>query len=384
MDRRQFLGLMAALAAGATPAAARRLSTADRLTWWDPAPTGGFPPIVLEWRYLAGRIAEGEQDYGFVVSLADYNPPLSDPPQLLVMRQELRGGLQRITRTYPGAIAYSTATATYTFTAAENPAVAATWRLDTATQTYTLDVASPELTLDGLTLAPVGELIPEAGTGRITTARLAGANVRSDYYADWVELRRGAASVGYGRLDMQTIEPTDVPGSTDFGFSHHWFAVAGQTADGPVWITAWRLSSEVTTWVATVARGAVVADWEVASISEQTAGVAFPVTVSVLDWQEQPVGQGEPPRRTGSAWRVTAGRSVAGDLLDLTIGVAPGQFIAGARVASGLTRIPAMQEAITLDASGSVEGQALRSVSFAVAESTFSEDARTFMPGIAR
>lgn len=394
MRRRTFLGLMAALAAagGAASAPPRARAAEGRLPRWDPAPPPVYPgplPIpllpatLLEWRYLSGRIAEGGQDFGFVVSIADYNPPFSDPPQLLVMREELTGAAPHATRTYPGRLDYDAATATYTFTPQGQAAPAATWRLDAAAQAYALDVSTPELTLQGLTLAPVGDLIPEAGTGRITTARLAGADVLSDYHADWVAIRRGDALLGYGRLDMQTIEPASIPASSDFDFAHHWFAVAGETAAGPVWVSAWRLDSEVTTWVATLARGAG-AGWPVESYSELTPAFAHPVAVEILDWQRQPVAAGAPAERTGRAWRITAGRAAPGDLLDLTIRVPPGQFIVGARVGGGLTRVPSMQEAVTLDVAGSVGGAALTAVRVAVAESTFSADARTFLPAVLR
>lgn len=382
MHRREFLGLLAAMAAagGVAPAGPRlRAAAIERLPWWIPAPQPPFPPLppltLLEWRYLAGRITEGADDYGFIVSLGTYRLPLRDPPQLLVMRQDLRSN-SHTTRTYPGVISYTAADASYSFVADQDPSVTATWRLDTTSQRYTLSVASPELTLSGLSLEPVGDLVAEAGTGRITTAVLGGANVASNYHADWLALRRGATTLGYGRLDMQTIDVASIPSTRDFTFSHHWFAAAATLANGEeVWIAAWRLVSEVTTWVATVARRRIGDGWNVASYNELTPAFAAPVAVQILAWQAQPVAANEPPQRTGQAWRVTAGLASAADLLDLTFRVAPGQFITGARVASGLTSFSAMQEAMTLDLSGSVGGQPLASVRFAVAESTYSEPA---------
>ena len=72
MDRRYFIHTAAALLAGAlagrrlfggSPAAAAiELARAD---WWRPL---GIP-VVLEWRYLAGRITRADADFGFVCSL---------------------------------------------------------------------------------------------------------------------------------------------------------------------------------------------------------------------------------------------------------------------------------------------------------------------------
>jgi hypothetical protein len=380
MRRRTFLGLLSALAAGAAtlPAARRSIAQSDRLTWWDPAaPAFPLGPVALEWRYLAGRIAAAEgQDLGFVISLVNYNlspalVPDPPPPQLLVMRQDLAGAAGHATSTYPSAVVYDTPSATYTYTATGG-AASATWRLDEAAQRYGLSLSSPELSLDGLTLEPVGGLIAEAGTGEIVTGQFGTVTIRSDYHADWVAIRRGDELVGYGRLDMQTLRPSGLPQLTSF--SHHWFAVAGSAAGEPVWISAWRLESDETSWVVTIARGAG-ASWRVESLTEQTAGVGFPLEVMILDHQLQPVPAGAPARRTGRRWRVSAGLAAPGDLIDLEIAVPPGQFISGARVAPSFTGLAAMQEALTTEAAGSVGGAPLEDVQFAVAESTFSEPA---------
>lgn len=392
MHRRQFLATLAAFATGAAPGARPAHAADTRDQWWDPTPglnllSPSFPFTAVEWRYLAGRVVEGAQDYGFVVSIADYKfplngPPFDNPPQFLVMRQDFVSGAH-VSRVYPATFAYDAATATYTFIASSDAAIKVTWRLDTAAQTYALSVTSPELTLSGLTLAPLGQLIAEAGTGRITTGRINAVDVLSDYHADWVEIRRGATRLGYGRLDMQTVDPAIVPTALSAAFTHHWFALAADTAAGPVWVSAWRLTSEVTTWVATLARGSG-AGWSVTSYSEQTAGFAHPVAVTTLDWQRQPVPQGRPARRTGLAWRVTAGQNAPGDLLDLTFSVPPGQFVTGARVASGLVEAFDMQEAVTRTATGTVGGKPISNLRLAVAESSTSLDARTFLPTVAR
>lgn len=374
MHRRQFLGLLAALAAAGAAGgdAVRRVAAqTDRSLWWSPAPGGTLPPnrVVLEWRYLAGRISEAGQDVGFVVSLADFNAPFVDPPQLLVMREDLAGATPHRAQVYPGSLTYDAASATYRF-AASSGAAAATWRFDSASQRYTLSVVSPELELGELTLIPQGALIPEAGTGQITTATFGGVDIFSDYYADWVTISRGGANLGVGRLDMQSIRPAAFTLPT--GFSHHWFAVAAESEGAPVWLSAWRLVSERSFWVVTIARNSG-ASWSVESFTERTPDIAYPLSVEVRDWQPQPVADGEPPRRTGRRWLLSAGRSAPGDLLNLVVSVAPGQFISGARVGAGLTTTPLMQEAVGNTASGSLQGVALGPVRLVVAESTFSE-----------
>jgi hypothetical protein len=380
MRRRAFLGLLSALAAGATTLAAARRAAAqsDRLTWWDPA-TPAPPPdlVVLEWRYLAGRITTDTEDFGFVVSMAEYTiPPLlplpEPPPQLLVMRQDFAGDAGHVTSAYPSTSGYDVPSATYTYRATGGAAASAAWRLDEAAQRYELSVSSPQLSLSGLTLEPVGRLIPEAGTGQIVTGQFGGVTVRSDYHADWVAIRREGATIGYGRLDMQTLKPSGLPSATNF--YHHWFAVAAEVAGEPVWISAWRLVSDVTSWVVTIARGGG-ASWRVESFTEATAGVAFPLAVTILDYQPQPVPAGAPARRTGRRWRLSAGLAAPGDLIDLEIAVPPGQFIAGARVAASFADLGPMQEAVTAEVTGTLGGAALAGARFAVAESTFSEPA---------
>jgi hypothetical protein len=378
MRRRTFLGLLSALAAGAPALTAVRRAAAqsERLTWWDPATPAPVPDfVVLEWRYLAGRITTETEDFGFVLSLAEYTipPPLTEPPpQLLVMRQDFAGDAGHVAATYPSASGYDLPSAAYTYAATGGAAASATWRLDEAAQRYELSVSSPELSLSGLTLEPVGGLIPEAGTGQIVTGQFGNVTVRSDYHADWVAIRRGDATIGYGRLDMQTVKPSGVPQSASF--SHHWFAVAAEVAGEPVWISAWRLVSDVTSWVVTIARGEG-ASWRVESFTEATAGVAFPLEVTILDYQPQPVPAGAPARRTGRRWRLSAGLAAPGDLIDLEIAVPPGQFIAGARVAAGFADLGPMQEAVTAEVTGTLGGAPLAGARFAVAESTFSEPA---------
>lgn len=385
MRRRQFLGLLAtSVAAGAGWTAGRRSARAavERSTWWRPAPGNTLPPnrVVLEWRYLAGRITAGAEDFGFVVSLAAFNSPLNDPPQLLVKRQDFSGAGEHRSRVYTGFLAYESVTASYTFVATDGAATV-TWRYDAANQTYTLNLVSPEVTLANMTLVPQGDLIPEGGGGEIAIATFGSVDVRSDYYADWVAIRQGNTDVGTGRLDMQTIRPTGFVLPT--GFSHHWFALAAEVSGAPVWISAWRLVSDRAFWAVTIARGSG-ATWNVEAFTETSTGVAYPLTVELLTRQQQPVPIGMPPRRTGRRWRLTAGRNAPGDVLDVTPGVPEGQFITGARVSSSLAMAPLMQEAIGDEFRGVVQGQPLNRPRLIVAESTFSEPANTWLPLIRR
>jgi hypothetical protein len=369
MRRRTFLGLLSALAAGAPWLLEARptLAQIDRLTWWAESTS---QQVFLEWRYLAGRITLDGQDFGFVVSIAKYEIPDSDPsPQLLVMRQGFGGAAEHASNNYLSTKNYANGTHTYNATSG---AASAVWSFDSTAQTYQLNLSSPELSFADLILEPVGSLIPEGGDGEIITAAFGGVEIVSDYYADWVRILRDGTLLGYGRLDMQTIKPrlSQEPGPRNF--SHHWFAVAALVGGEEVWITAWRLVSNTVSWVITIARGSGET-WSVESITEGTAGVAFPLDVTILAYQPQPVEAGQPARRTGQRWRLRAGRAAQGDILDLEIGVAPGQFIKEGRVANELVQLTDMQEAVTADASGSLGGAPLSEARFAVAESTFSE-----------
>lgn len=414
MRRRQFLGLMAALAAAgaAAPAATRpaRAAGPDRLTWWDPATNPSAPAtyVALEWRYLAGRITTDTEDFGFVVSLADYNPlilpaPLPSPvnwnyQELLVMRQDFTGDGAHATRTYRagitgGGLSYDAATATYSFQDPDNPGVGASWRFDNATQTYTLSVATPELTLGNLLLTPAGPLIPEGGTGTVESGEIVvndlPVKVSSDYYADWVAVSAGGEQVGYARLDMQTLKPSFGQGGAT-SFSHHWFCLACTLADDtPAWVSAWQIVSGATpVWAVTIATGRG-ATWRVSSATGDSdppfAGVQ-PLAIQILDWQGVP--DTDPARRTGKRWRLFHGVGALGDALDLELSVPEGQFVAGARISTE-TGV-AMQESAGIAASGRVGGKAIKSVEFVMAESTYNEPEpsgpprRAFLPSVTR
>ena len=247
--------------------------------------------------------------------------------ELIVMRQELPSGAHA-TRTYRGTLSYDAATLTYSFVTTEAGASAsATWRFDAASQSYQLSVATPELSLATLELRPEGGFLPEGGDGTVSVGNLGGAQVDSDYYADWLRVLEGGAPVGYARFDIQTIRPRSAPTSA-IVVAHHWFCVAAEQAGQPVWITAWRIDTDATTnWNVTVARGSG-AGWATTATSDES-GAAYPLAVEILEWQTIP--ELNPPKRTGSRWRITAGQQASGDLIDMEISVPPGQFIRDAK-----------------------------------------------------
>lgn len=380
MDRRSFLALAGALTAAGYAGWPARAAEDPRLTWWDPAtPTlGDGKFVVLEWRYLAGRITQGDEDFGFVVSLADYNDlPASssnDRNELLVMRQELTAGGGHRTATYRGTLSYNSATATYSFVG-EQQGVSASWRLDAAGKRYMLSVTAPELSLSQLLVAPIGELIPEGGTGAISSGSffMQYGGVRqpvealSDYFADWATLSLSGAQVGYGRLDMQTLRPR-LTAETPEPYSHHWFALAAILDDGTeAYVSGWELLSGSTAWTVTIATGAGPS-WKVSTVGSDTP-IAFAgaqrIAVRILEHQPLPTST---PQHTGRRWRFEAGSRARGDLIDLDIAVQPGQFIKDARV-SVASRTP-MQEAVTTTARGLINGKGIAAVRFAVVEST--------------
>ncbi len=61
--------------------------------------------LAIEWRYIAGRIADDSQDYGFIVALSDVHFPTA-AQELLIQRQALKGGQTFAAQTYTGALAY--------------------------------------------------------------------------------------------------------------------------------------------------------------------------------------------------------------------------------------------------------------------------------------
>jgi hypothetical protein len=325
--------------------------------------------LAAEWRYLAGRITDGTQDYGLVVSLTDVKFP-TPAQELLVQRQDFTGVQAPRSKAYQGTLTYNDSSATYTFQAGQ---ASAAWQLDVAAQVYRLTVATPELSLSNVVLRPQGDLIPEGGDGVIGVGQALGFQIGSDYYADWVRVEVGGQPRGFARLDMQGLYPllqgsAAGPAQAGTDYDHRWFAVAGQADGQPVWASAWRIdTANGPFWDVTIAHGSGTG-WKVASTTEQSA-VVEPLAVRELAWQALPAGAGLGAQRAGASWRITAGVLRPGDLIDLVIGVPPGQFASSARFGAlgGLTW---MEEAIGTQASGTVQGLPLSNVTLAVAEST--------------
>ena len=369
--------LLATLIVAATMQRSPALATIDRTSKWKPS---AHSLLATEWRYVAGRITDPDAniDYGFVVALTDINVPLPTQ-ELLVERQDLRGGVAFFTNSYTGTLDYDTTSATYTFQAALSP-VSVVWQWDDPAHLYWLTITSPELTLVNIVLRPQGNLIPEGGDGTIGVGQVNGVQVGSDYYADWAVVEIADVPKGFARIDMQGLylAPTTLgvagtsvaPAQAQADYDHHWFAIAGQLAGQPVWISAWRIEgANGPLWDVTIARASGV-DWQIASTTEQSAAVA-PLVVYPLAYQPLPASAGPASgaARAGTRWRLSAGLATPTDLIDLEIAVPPGQFPDGARfgLAAGL---PWVEEAVGVTASGTVGGQALNNVTLAVAEST--------------
>lgn len=377
MNRRAFLSFAAKLAgSAAVPLAWPVQATAapiDRVSKWQPDLR---PALAVEWRYIAGRIADGDSDFGFVATLSDAKYP-THTQELLVERQDFTGAREFVTRPYSGALTYDSASATYSFAETQGQA-SASWQWDAAAQVYRLSIASPELSLQNVVLRPQGDLIPEGGDGTIAIAPILGLPIGSDYHADWAAVEVGGVARGAARIDIQGLYLASAQAAARLGtaaeaspdYDHHWFAVAGQLDGAPVWVSAWRIEApDGPRWDVTVARGAGPT-WQVASTTEQS-GAAFPLRLWPLEWQALPASAGpaSAAQRTGSAWRLSAGVSQPGDLLDLEIAVLPGQFANTARL--GLIQgLDWVEEAVGTSATGSLLGRPLAGVTLAVAETT--------------
>src|SRR5215218_2103435 len=99
MNRRTFLALAGTAAATAVTGAPRaRIMHAapalDRTSKWQP---NSKQLLAVEWRYVAGRIADNTSDYGFIVALSDAKFP-SKTQELLVERQNFSGDKAFATR----------------------------------------------------------------------------------------------------------------------------------------------------------------------------------------------------------------------------------------------------------------------------------------------
>jgi hypothetical protein len=377
MKRRTFLALAGIAAAGTITGAPRpRFALAaptDRTSKWQP---NDKQFLAVEWRYLAGRITNDQGDYGFIVALSDTKYPIGTRTQeLLVERQDFSGDKTFRSKPYRGTLNYDPDTATYSFQDSQHQA-SASWQWDAGAGVYRLSVASPELSLQNLVLRPQGDLIPEGGDGTITIAPIQGLPVGSDYYADWVAVEVGGDVQGVARLDIQGLylslaqrrRAPAAAATTDY--DHHWFAVAGQVEDKPVWISAWRMEAQDgPRWDVTIARGPL-AEWKAVSTTEQS-GALFPLSVRPTAWQSLPdtAAAAASGLRTGRAWHLSAGISKRGDLIDLEIAVPAGQFAGSARL--GLIQgLDWMEEGVGTFATGTVEGKSLSGVSLAVAETT--------------
>jgi hypothetical protein len=373
LNRRTFLTLAGSAAAGAVTGARwahiTLAASIDRTSKWSPNPN---PLLAVEWRYVAGRIAAGNSDFGFIVALSDMKVP-SRTQELLVERQDFTGDQAFATKPYPGVLAYNGGT--YSFQALQGQ-VSASWQWDAAAQVYRLSVASPELSLQDVVLRPQGDMIPEGGTGTITIAPILGLPIGSDYYADWAAVEVGGVAQGFARVDIQGLYLAAARGNRDLAapasgdYDHHWFAVAGQLEGAPVWISAWRMEAQDgPRWDVTIARG-TGPTWQVVSTTEQSVA-AFPLQVWPVDWQALPstAAAAKIGQRTGTSWRLSAGISQPGDLIDLEIAVPPDQFAASARLGL-IQELDWVEEGVGMSASGTVQRKPLGGVTLAVAETT--------------
>jgi hypothetical protein len=376
MNRRTFLTLASSLAAGSVVSTMLPgwavAAPIDRTSRWQPDLN---PTLAVEWRYIAGRVVDGESDFGFIAALSDAKYP-TRTQELLVERQDFAGARTFVTRPYSGALTYDSASATYSFLDTQSQA-SASWQWDSAAQVYRLSISSPELSLQDVVLRPQGDLIPEGGDGTITIAPILGLPIGSDYYADWAAVEVGGLARGVARIDLQGLYlasaqaawPT-APAQASADYDHHWFAIAGQLDGAPAWVSAWRIEGQDgPRWDVTIARGSGPT-WQVASTTEQS-GAAFPLRIWPVDWQPLPASAGlaSAAQRAGSAWRLSAGVSQPGDLLDLEVAVPPGQFANSARL--GLIQgLEWVEEAVGTSAVGSVLGKPLGGVVLAVAETT--------------
>src|SRR5262245_4121442 len=125
MKRRSFLILTSGLSLwGATRSllsGPQASAASNRANKWAPS-TAQF--LGVEWRYVAGRIVDGGQDYGFVVAVIDVR--VEAKYELLVERQDLGAGGTFLTKSYTGTLSYDTASATYSFRDDQNQLLA-TW-----------------------------------------------------------------------------------------------------------------------------------------------------------------------------------------------------------------------------------------------------------------
>jgi len=373
MRRRTFLSTTGGVIAMATiqsllPQPRARAATLTRAQAWAPNSN-----VILEWRYIAGRITTDPDDYGFIVSISDQRGPLPAKQELLVQRQNFNGDPPS-SESYGGNLTYAPGTGTYTFQADSSP-VSAIFQLDPNTQLYHLTLSSPGLSFTDVVLRPKGNLIPESGDGAISVGTVLGFQVDSDYYADWTEVEIGGQVQGVARVDMQGLRPTfqvaSAPAATSADYDHHWFALAGTLGTEPVWISAWRLeTASGPLWDVTIAKGTITTASWVTTFNTEADTMAEPLTVHPLAWQPIPgFASADGPSNTGTSWHLSAGVTEPGDLLDLTLTVPPGQFAKSARI-GGNSTTGFLEEAVGISATGTVQKLQLSGVRLVVAETT--------------
>jgi hypothetical protein len=403
MDRRKFLKL--AGLASVWPLSAKfgpwpdiNSLAINRLEKWRPNSS-----LRVEWRYAAGRIIDGGQDFGFIISMSDIKISGVESQQFSVQRQNFTGNQEFVGKTYTGSLIYDSGSA-YTFKD-EAAQILATWQWDddAAQPVYKLTVNTPELSLDNLVLRPKGALIPEGGTGSILVGQIAGILIDSDYHADWTGIEISGQEKGVARVDMQGLRPPQplsnlatvfggwLEQSADKGqpplssarikaadstedYDHHWFAAAVELSDGPAWVSAWRIEdAQGPFWGLTIARYGGTSWQVVLSLTEKDT-VIVPLEVNVLAWQELPASAAS-QQSTGTAWRLTAGVNQANDALDIQISVPPGQFITNTKQILGSW----LEEGVGLEVMGTILGNPVSSTKMVAAETT-AEFSLNFLP----
>ncbi len=400
LSRREFLALSGSvvtwyLTEQTFPRLRQRNLAAERLTEWPPNLSD-----LVEWRFVAGRIVEGAQDFGFVISISSIRVPGSTSQELFVQRQDFSNQQEYASQTYAGTLTYEPISATYTFQDETNQELI-TWQWDETAQVYHLTLTTAELTLTNLVLRPQGELIPEGGDGQILVGRFQGILIASDYHADWTEIEIDGQVKGTARLDIQGLRPSltsstarqksshwlkerdyssrtvqqEVPitkarsanEKNDDDYDHHWFALAVELEDGSsAWISGWRIEDVGGPfWAVTIARGQGPS-WEIALSLTEESGLD-PLEVTTLAWQDIPpeIVTAQNRSRVGRKWRL----ALPTETIDLEIAVPPGQFLANPPQ-SGLGGQLWMEEGVGLEATGTVLGKSISSVKVALAEST--------------
>lgn len=368
MNRREFLKVSGSVTAWLlvekfffwpSPAAA----AVNRLDKWAPATD---PTIRVEWRYVAGRIVDGAQDFGFLVSISDIKVSGAEGNALTVHRQDFVGAQAFTGEVYFGDLTYDSASATYTFKDGSNQELAS-WQWDESAQEYKLTVSTPELTLTNVAMIPQGPLVEEGGDGHIKVGRIGVIVIDSDYYGDWTKIKINGDEKGFARIDFQGLRKTEISTVVSNDYDHRWFAIAVDLADGsPAWISAWKIEdADGPFWGVTIARGSDTT-WTVTSFTEEDEGsMAAPLNITATAWQDVPANGG-PSLTTGKAWQLTAGTTQPNDLLNLQVAVPAGQFI----TVDTNTLASWLEEGVGIEVTGTVLGSAINSVKMVAAESS--------------